>query len=206
MPSTHSVRLLILLSIAFALTSGCAFQDQHAILKYKQIADVTGGGGTVVVAKPTGPELKLQDGKQVIGTVKNTLGMVTADVTSEHPVQEWVMTAMTTELTAAGYQVQPTEVLPGNCSRGVEVRLTKVWVDQDPGFWTVGAVANVQFRMALYANGNKVKEVDVEGTGQGSRSTIGHTGTKESAMMTALQQAMKQAMPHVVAAFPGTTP
>ena len=193
----------VLTCILVSFGSGCAFTDQNAILKYTPVSDTTGGAGEVQVAKPTVSDMKLLKGKQVIGTVKNTLGMVTADVLSEYSVEEWFRSAVVAELGRAGYQAQTTETLPAACLRGVELAIIKAWVDQDPGFWTVGAVANVQFRLTLYSNGTRIKEILAEGTGQGSRSAIGHTGTKESAMTTALQQAMKQAMPEIVAAFSG---
>ena len=196
---------LLALCVAVASVPGCAFIDQRLDLTYERGTTAVAGRGSGIVAmtKPTGPELDVKNGQPIIGTVKNTYGMTTAKAVANTPVQEWIMGALSTELTSAGYQVQPMDSLPANCARGVEVRVVKVWVDQDPGFWTVGALGTVQFRLILYANGARAKEVDIEGTGQGSRGLFGDERTKQEALKVALQQAMQQSMPHVFAVFQG---
>ncbi len=135
MPGALFGRLLAL-GLALACVPGCAFIDQRLDLAYERgTTAVPGrGSGIVAITKPTGPELDVKNGQAIIGTVKNTYGMTTAKAIANTPVQEWIMGALSTELTGAGYQVQSLDSLPANCPRGVEVRIVKVWVDQDPGF------------------------------------------------------------------------
>lgn len=186
------------------LTTGCAFVDQKVPLAYSQaVAGVEGGQGqSVQVETPTGAELKEnKKGLCIVGNVKNSYGMKTADTVTENSVPQWIADAMCVELEAAGFAPQTVDTLPATAERGISTRVIKVWVEQDPGFWTVGAIGEVQLRISLYRGGEVVKEFDVESKGQGDRSIVGDAKTKEESLRTALEACLKEAMPIVVEAF-----
>jgi len=105
------------------------------------------------------------------------------------------------ELETCGFEPHIMDELSPSVRRGIETRIVKVWVDQDPGFWTVGALGEIQFRMTLYRGVSKIKEFDVDGKGQGDRSIVGDAGTKEESLRVALQACMKKAIPLIIETF-----
>jgi hypothetical protein len=96
------------------------------------------------------------------------------------------------------------DALAPGAHRGVETRIIKVWVDQDPGFWTVGALGEVQLRVALYEGGQKIKEFDVDAKGQGERGVVGDAVTKSDSLEAALQECMKETVPMIAETFAGS--
>jgi hypothetical protein len=190
--------------VLLCLGSGCAFVDQKVSLTYDEAAaDVhSDRGGAVDVEMPVCPEFdKTKKGLCIVGNVKNTYGMKTADTVTEDSVPQWIADALCTEIKAAGFEPQTVDKLPAATERGIGTRVIKVWVEQDPGFWTVGAIGEVQLRIAVYRNGEVVKEFDVESKGQGDRNVIGESTIKEESLRIALQTCMKEAIPVVVEAF-----
>ncbi len=190
--------------VSICLSSGCAFVDQKVPLEYNAaVADVEGGQGqSVVVAMPICPEMETtKKGLCIVGNVKNSYGMKTADTTTEDSVPQWITEALCVELEAAGFTPQTVEEMTSATERGVSTRVIKVWVEQDPGFWTVGAIGEIQLRMALHKNGQIVKEFDVESKGQGDRNVVGGSKTKEESLRIALEACMKEALPIIVDTF-----
>jgi hypothetical protein len=177
--------------------AGCAFIDQKVALTYMPTTVSGQGSGEVAVVAPDDLELPEKDtqGKQmlVIGSVKNTFGMKTADAVTDHSVSDWITGALRMELVNSGYQpVVVDEVRrSGKCIAFV---IDRVRVDQDPGFWTVGAIGDVQLTFSLYDDGERVAEFVVESKGQGHRGVIGDAATKEAAIRVALQECMREAM------------
>ncbi|HAK89026.1 MAG TPA: hypothetical protein DHV16_04405 [Nitrospiraceae bacterium] len=177
---------------------GCAFVDQKVDLSYEKVVNTRGGSGDVFIAKPKDHHniMKKADG-WLIGTVKNTYGMKTADVVTENDIGDWVVRALTQELSFAGYNVMPVTMLPDNVSKGIDLTVLKVFVDQDPGFWTVGAISDVQFAVEMWKNGMKVKSFNVSAKGD-DRSMMGSAETKAISLRKAMQAAMQQAVPEII--------
>ena len=190
--------------LVVSMNSGCAFVGQKIPLEYQNT--VYDGnhvqGGAVAVVVPAEPEMKRKkNNNYVIGTVKNSYGMKTADVTTKDSVSAWVANALKKELDSVGFNASIVKSATETTENVVETRIIKVWVDQDPGFWTVGAIGEVQLRIVLYHKGNRMKEFDVESRGQGDRSMISTAGTKEESMMIALEACMKKTIPIIVETF-----
>ena len=186
------------------LSSGCAFVDQKVPLIYNQgVANVNAGNyGAIQVEKPTSPDLQEKNnGLFIIGNVKNTYGMKTADTVTGDSVSDWVTRALTMELEAAGFIPQIIDDIGTSTGKGIKTRVLKVWVEQDPGFWTVGAIAEVQLRIALYRDGNKIKEFDVESKGQGNRAMMGDNATKRESLRVALEACMKKVIPIIIETY-----
>jgi len=190
--------------VLLCLASGCALVDQKVPLTYNQaMAGVhSESGGDVYVETPVCSKLETnKKGLCIVGNVKNSYGMKTADTVTSDSVPQWIGDALCKELAAAGFTPKMVDKLPPEADRAVCTRVIKVWVDQDPGFFTVGAIGEVQLRMALYQGGKSVKEFDVESKGQGDRSIVGDANTKEGSLKVALEACMKEAIPVVVAMF-----
>jgi len=201
MCESRNPRLVAIVLVAF-FSSGCAFVDQKVGLRYEQALTSGKGKGPIEIATPVAPTLETKKkGFFIVGAVKNTYGMKTADTVTQDSIPQWIANALKTELEAAGFDVQLVNNLSRPVKRGIETRVVKVWVDQDPGLLTVGALGEVQFRMALYRGTNKVKEFDVDGRGQGSRSLIGDAETKAQSLQVALQACMKKAIPIIIETF-----
>jgi hypothetical protein len=197
-------RIACVPGVVLMLLSGCALVDQKVPLVYGQAsAGVrTQSSGDIRIEKPVPPELTVKGkGLAVIGSVKNTYGMKTADTVTTDSVSDWVAQALRTELEAAGFKPTVVDDISVSPDNGIKTRIIKVWVEQDPGFWTVGAIGEVQLRMALYREGKKVKEFDVESKGQGSRSMVGDETTKRDSLKVALETCMKKAVPIIVETY-----
>lgn len=193
--------ILGVIVIMMLFTLGCAFVDQKVPLVYNQeVAGVNGEKyGPIQIEKPTPPDLETtKNGLVIIGNVKNTYGMKTADTVTGDSVSDWVAQALSIELKAVGFAPQVVDSVSSSTGQGVKTRVLKVWVEQDPGFWTVGAIGEVQLRIALYRNGKRIKEFDIESKGQGDRSMIDSASTKEESLRIALETCMKKAIPIIV--------
>ncbi len=104
--------------LGIALT-GCAFGDRHAKLDYPP----SEGSGLVTSAQASPASgsrgvIYLEDfrdvrpDKEIVGHVKNGLGMKTAKVIATRDVTEWVHDAVAHELKAAGYGVEERAAAP----------------------------------------------------------------------------------------------
>jgi hypothetical protein len=199
----RSILLFTGTAVLMLISSGCALVDQKVPLTYNQgVADSNADKyGVIQVEKPTSPDLqKKSNGLFVVGNVKNTYGMKTADTVTGDSVSDWVANALSIELKTAGFTPQVVEDI-GTSGQGIKTRVLKVWVEQDPGFWTVGAIGEVQLRIALYRDGNKIKEFDVESKGQGNRAMMGDDATKRESLRIALEASMKKAIPIITETY-----
>lgn len=195
------LRLIIILAGILTI-SGCAFVDQKVDLSYETVVNAKGGSGDVFIAKPK--EIhnlnKKPSGEWIIGTVKNTYGMKTADVVTSNDIGDWITGALLKELNLAGYNVIPVKELPDDVPKGIDITILRVFVDQDVGFWTVGAISDLQFTIELWKNGVKVKIFNVSAKGD-ERDVLGTAQTKGISLKKALQSAMRQAVPEIITTF-----
>lgn len=99
--------------ISIVFLAGCAFGTRQPTLIYPPESE---SGETSVAhadVKPTHKNIQIvlkpftdqRSDKKVVGTVRNTLGMRTADVIPSNSVTDWVTQAITTELQNNGYTV-----------------------------------------------------------------------------------------------------
>jgi ribosomal protein S5 len=101
------------------------------------------------------------------------------------------------ELSFAGYNTKTVSELPNDVSKGIDLTVLKVFVDQDPGFWTVGAISDVQFMVEIWKNGVRVKSFNVVAKGD-ERSMAGTAETKGKSLRKAMQAAIQQAVPEII--------
>lgn len=189
----------VLAGLALLALTNCAFVDQKVDLSYEKVVNARGGSGEVFIAKPKNSHNlnRKPSGDWIIGTVKNTYGMKTADVITNNDIGDWIVGALMQELTFAGYSVKPVTELPNDVSKGIDLTVLKVFVDQDPGFWTVGAISDVQFMVEIWKNGVKIKSFNVAAKGD-ERSMAGTAETKGVSLRKAMQAAMQQAVPEII--------
>ena len=199
------MRHMAILIIAFLLSCstflGCAFVDQKVDLTYERLLIASGGYGDLFIAKAKEQHnLERKGSGVIIGTVKNTYGMKTADVVTFDNVGDWIVNALSQELSSAGYNVKTVLVLPSDVIRGLNVTVLRLYVDQDPGFWTVGAITDLHFIVKAWRNGSKIKSFTLVAKGD-DRSVAGSPKTKGISLRKALQSAMKQVVPEIVKTF-----
>lgn len=181
-----------LLSSVIALSTGCAFVDQKLALKYTAPASVSvpaGVSNTVVMAKvDLDVSLQKKGDAYIIGTVKNGYGIKTADAVTSDRIEEWILGALTQELRIKGFAVRRAETFPPpvGVDRGAHLVIRRLWVEQDQGFWTVGAITELSLPVDLYSRGGLVKKVLLEGKGD-SRSIVGLSEQKEESLEKALR-------------------
>ena len=105
------------------MVSGCAFGNREAALDYPppaptevissaQASTVPAARGTIYLADME----DLRPDKSVVGHVQNGFGMKTADVIAQREVPEWVRTALTYELEAAGFTVEEGDAAPSDAT------------------------------------------------------------------------------------------
>lgn len=198
---TSTSLLVAMLFCCFSI--GCAFVDRTTDLTYYRNLKTPKGTGVVYLATPTEEGMKRdKNGQTIIGPVRNGYGMWTANVLTSTPVTQWVGNAYITELSAAGYETKSVDKLPPSCPMGIEICVEKAWGDLDMGFFTIGALGEVTYRIRLYSKGQLEKEIRVEGLGQGPRAAAAMPDTLYKDSLTiALRAATKETMPLITKTF-----
>jgi hypothetical protein len=144
--------------------------------------------------------MQRKENSVIIGNVKNGYGVKTADAVTEGKVDEWILGALAADLRRRGFLVRRVEAFPAEYDSGARVIRRRLWVEQEPGFWTVGAITDLSFALELYSKGDFVKKVVVSAKGD-SRSMMGLSTQKEESLEKALRAAMEQASNEIVSAF-----
>ena len=111
---------VIALTFLFLTTYGCAFGTRHVKLnplKTSFVTDATGESAFVEVMDKRDPELK-----PVVGHVKNTYGMRTAQVVADKEVSVWIKDIIVEELKRSGAFVIADEAVLDN-------KATKITID-----------------------------------------------------------------------------
>lgn len=188
--------LFVLFCMAY---TSCAFVDQKVDLLYERTVNARGGSGQIFIAKPKEHQrLTKKSNTWVVGTVKNTLGMKTADVITESNIGDWLVGALVQELSVAGYDTKTVSVLPDDVTKGLDLTVLKVFVESDPGFWTFGAISDVQFTVEIYKNGSKAKALNIVAKGDERSAVGGSAWTKGISFRKAMQAAMQQVVPEII--------
>ena len=199
----RSLSLSAILTVGLMAT-GCAFVDQRLSLKYlpPPAAETRPARPTeVLLAVKMDTSLQRKETSYIIGTVRNGYGIKTADAITSDRIDDWVASAFSGELGRAGFAVRRLDALPPDPGRGLQVVIRKLWVEQDPGFWTIGAITDLAFVLEIYSRGQLLKSVLIEAKGD-SRTMFATSSHKEESLQKALEAAMVQAMQHVTAALP----
>jgi len=113
---------VVLVSVVFL--AGCAFGTRQPTLIYPPASESSEQSVAHAADKPSPKTVRIvlkpftdqRSDKKVVGTVRNALGMRTADVIPTNSVTDWVTQAMSTELRNKGYTV--ISELPTDTSQG----------------------------------------------------------------------------------------
>jgi hypothetical protein len=201
---------MIICAACLVFCGGCALVDEKVPLTYAPVQPKTQlaagaprrAGGTFEIARPAEPSVKKnKDGRSVIGAVRNSYGVHTASVVTDDSLANWFADSYRQELAAAGYDARVVDRLSPGCPQGIELEIRRADVDQDPGFWSVGSIAKLDYRMTLTQRGRPVQQIDWTATGSGDRDAFAGLGGKASAMRKAMQASLKQAVAYVDAAL-----
>lgn len=103
------------LLVSLICLAGCAFGTRNATLKYPPKAEAASMPAAHATTVPVPKNIKIalvdfsdqRKDKKVVGTMRNGLGMRTADVVAMNSVPEWVTQAIKSELESRGYSVVP---------------------------------------------------------------------------------------------------
>ena len=185
----------------FMVLSGCAYMDQKVSLRYSSNAgSVTAGVGDrlLLLAGPEGSDRLAKKGSSyVIGNVKSGYGIKTADTITDDSVDAWIVAAFATELQSKGIMVHRVPRLPETYDYGMNVMILRIWIEQDPGFFTVGAVSDVSLILEIYSKGNLVKKFSIDGKGD-KRGMLSTSGDREESLEKALKAVIAQAIPEIL--------
>lgn len=183
----------------------CAFVDQDIELTYMATGYQPSGSGTVVVGAPKDTFLNERnvDGRIIIGTVRNGFGAVTAYVLAGSDPRTWIADALVAELELAGYDItRSTSPDVNDAPRGLELSVTRVFVDQDPGMVTIGAISDLQYDIILKSGATEVETVAVRYRADVSERSLAGTGSlKAASLKEALEISLGREMPKILAAL-----
>ncbi len=109
--------------VSVVLFTGCAFGTRQPTLIYPPASEPGETGLAHAEVKPAPKNIRIvlrpftdqRSDKRVVGTVRNALGMRTADVIPTNSVPDWVAQAIATELRNSGYSV--TSEMPEDASQ-----------------------------------------------------------------------------------------
>ena len=114
-------RIALISVLGFCLQA-CAFGTRHAVLQYPPPTDSTLNAVSahlLPLSATVGPFLDRRP-EQVVGHVRNGLGMKTADVVGVGDIPSWAKKALETELRSAGVSI----IAPGGATKAVHLIIT----------------------------------------------------------------------------------
>jgi len=186
---------IVLVSVAFL--SGCAFGTRQPTLIYPPAVESGEKSVAHAAAKPSPKSVQIvlkpftdqRSDKKVVGTVRNALGMRTADVIPTNSVTDWVTQALGTELRDNGYTVVselPSGTLPGS-SAVVSGEILNVFCDMY--FSYTGQVSLVA---RVNRDGKEVLNKHYAGEGSAGLAVAMTAESYEQSLALALSSALKQ--------------
>lgn len=197
-----SKNFLLLACVTFILSS-CAFVNQRVDLTYDKAVQASGGSGEVLISKPKINLILKKDSDWVIGNARNPVGQKTADVVTGSNIGDWINGALIRELSDAGYKTKPVSAMPQSVSKGIEVTVNKLFVDdkliqQDRVY---GAETDLIFSLDIWKDDNKVKTLNVTAKGGEKYHDYFSPEKKNVSLKKALQSAMQQVIPEIIKTF-----
>ena len=183
--------------VSVAFLSGCAFGTRQPTLIYPPAAESgeKAVAHAAVMPSPKSVQLVLKpftdqrSDKKVVGTVRNALGMRTADVIPTNSVTDWVTQALGTELRNNGYTVVseiPTSASPGS-SAVVSGEILNVFCDMY--FSYTGQVSLVA---KVNRDGKEVLNKHYAGEGSAGLAVAMTAESYAQSLALALSSALKQ--------------
>lgn len=177
------MRVLISAIIACTITatiSGCAFGTRRPTLDYTAVTSAKQQKNIIVkvaVFKDDRPD------KNIVGNVRNGLGLKTADVITETSISEWVTNALKAELKNDGYTIVDT-----SAENEIGGEVIKVYCDSYMCY-----EGEVMIKVSL----KRANAVLLEKTYSGKASDLNWAATAKS-YGTILQRSLQQIMIQVV--------
>lgn len=147
--------------------------------------------------------LEGENGLLVVGTVNDGFGAHTANVLALNDPAQWIADALVLELQTAGYEVGRTDgTSTEGATRGLEVIVRNVFVDQDTGMLTIGAISTLDFDVRLMSGANEVETFTVRYNADFQERGLGGVGSlKAAALKEALELALAPIMPRILTAL-----
>lgn len=123
--------------LSVVLLAGCAFGTRQPTLIFPPASEPADKLAAHAAVPPAGKNVQLvlkpfvdaRSDKRVVGTVRNALGMRTADVIPTNDVSDWVTQAVATELEKNGYTVINQADQQGNTGKVVSGEILNVFCD-----------------------------------------------------------------------------
>ena len=184
-------------TVCIVFLSGCAFGTRQPTLIYppavesgeKAVAHAAAMPSPKTVQIVLKPFTDQRSDKKVVGTVRNALGMRTADVIPTNSVTDWVTQALGTELRDNGYTVVselPSGTLPGS-SAVVSGEILNVFCDMY--FSYTGQVSLVA---RVNRDGKEVLNKHYAGEGSAGLAVAMTAESYAQSLALALSSALKQ--------------
>lgn len=191
------IQLLVLVSL---FISGCGSVDKKVDLRYERLGGLKGGAGELYIARPVERHdiAKKPSGAFILGRIKGT----EADIVTEDSISDWVMSALSEELTFAGYHVKVVPELPESPPKGIKVVIFKVIAEQEAGLVTIKSTTDLKISFELWKGKRNVRNLSVE-TGAEEKGMDRSSEPINTALKKALQNAVQKAVPDIIKALEG---
>jgi hypothetical protein len=191
--------LITALLIAFSC-SGCVRYAKNVSILYEPITTVRGGNGTIQLVSSPDQQTKSENVKWVIGIVKNDENMKIDEILSPLSATEIVKDAFAQELKRTGYSVVSATVRSAEQAKVINLAGVDVKLDQLSDVADIKATCSLVISLDFYKNGQLVKKLQYQ-------SKSSETAIKDRNLLAnkvlheAIQSAMQQAVPDVIAIF-----
>lgn len=197
------IKLILIGVLLILLLIGCA-GEYKIDLSYERIVNARGGSGEILIAKPKDEIPMRPSGQYIIGTYRINVREI--DIITDTNISDWVVSALEQELSASGYKPKMVLELPGNVSKGINIIISKVYLEKltkraEGGFPEPLIICDIELIIEIWKDGVKVRSLNIESAGDKSEINIFTTSWKkerEIAAQEALQHAMQQAIPEII--------
>lgn len=192
--------LLLIACIGVLFLSGCSRYAHNADLLYEPTTTVRGGSGELSIVIPENKQTQYSNVKWVLGKVTDNENNQIDNIYSSRSSAEILQTALTLELSRAGYKVIQDVKPTSTAVRAIHLSRIDIELDQISELVDIKAKCKVVVGMDVFKAGQLVKRLQYE-----SKSSItdikGRDMLAKSVLKDALQSVMLQAVPEVNTIF-----
>ncbi len=200
MKRTTCASLRVLPCVLFLqVAAGCATVDQRVDLLYEPVVHAVGGSGDLFVAQEGGTSSPGENApvQWILGGITDENGEQLANIVTDIPPKDLVVSAYTNELRAAGYSLLPEKALPAGVAKGIVFKHLAVNLSETSSTVKVDATCTVKVSAELWKNGSKMTTLSFE-TSYSDTAITERDQLARNTLKKALQNLMKQSVPEII--------
>ena len=200
---TRSMIGVITLGLSMIIFAGCATTPPPVAILYAPSVEARGGAGILflkVSDKHPAPNREDQGVRFVIGKQMDSYGVITGEMLSVNSQEGMMFDAMKQELTAAGYRVESGSTMPRGVTKGLDLTVIQVELDETDSVTKMEAVGRVKVAMDIWKNGVVVKKLSYESK-VSDASVINRDLLPREVIEKGLLGVLSQAVPDIISSL-----